>query len=250
MLARVRSCFLLSFLLVFSLTACLAVHAQVNGVSPSATSIGSGASNNLTRGVRPSVTPPGPTSYSNNWPVFGNCCANFFLPARPKPPLRSERHHREDHAAFLVGVIEPVYIPYAVPYAPEAADDSPDADSPDIDSSDVDGVQAPDPPTQDTATKPAEDRQSASKADASAKPTPDETEDSVAAQPSTVLVFKDGHRSEVLNYAIVGNTLFDFDLAAGRTHKIVLADLDLPATRKANDERGVDFQIPASTARQ
>jgi hypothetical protein len=72
----------------------------------------------------------------------------------------------------------------------------------------------------------------------------------VAAQPSTVLVFKDGHRSEVLNYAIVGNTLFDFDLAAGRTHKIVLADLDLPATRKANDERGVDFQIPASTARQ
>ena len=73
---------------------------------------------------------------------------------------------------------------------------------------------------------------------------PREPEEPVAAQPSTVLVFKDGHQSDVLNYAIVGDTLFDF--GAGRTHKILLADLDLPATRKANDERGVDFQIPAS----
>jgi len=67
----------------------------------------------------------------------------------------------------------------------------------------------------------------------------------VTPQPSTVLVFKDGHHSDVLNYAIVGDTLFDFD--AGRTRKILLADLDLAATRKANDERGVDFQIPEST---
>jgi hypothetical protein len=46
----------------------------------------------------------------------------------------------------------------------------------------------------------------------------------------------------------VGDTLFDF--GAGRTHKILLADLDLAATRKANDDRGVDFQIPASATRQ
>jgi hypothetical protein len=70
----------------------------------------------------------------------------------------------------------------------------------------------------------------------------------VAAQPSTVLVFKDGHQSDVLNYAIVGDTLFD--LAAGRTRKILLADLDLPATSKANDDRGVDFQIPSSVNRK
>jgi len=43
------------------------------------------------------------------------------------------------------------------------------------------------------------------------------------------------------------DTLFDF--AANRTHKILLADLDLPATHKANDDRGVDFQIPAGTSR-
>jgi hypothetical protein len=70
----------------------------------------------------------------------------------------------------------------------------------------------------------------------------------VAAQPSTVLVFKDGHRSEVFNYAVVGDTLFDF--SADRTRKILLADLDLPATQRANDDRGVDFQIPAGAIRQ
>jgi hypothetical protein len=46
------------------------------------------------------------------------------------------------------------------------------------------------------------------------------------------------------NYAIVGDTLFD--LADNRSHKIQLADLDLPATRKANDARGVDFQVPST----
>ncbi len=67
-------------------------------------------------------------------------------------------------------------------------------------------------------------------------------------QPSTVLVFRDGHQSDVVNYAIVGDTLFDF--GAGRTRKILLADLDLTATQKANDDRGVDFQVPASATRQ
>jgi hypothetical protein len=74
------------------------------------------------------------------------------------------------------------------------------------------------------------------------------SEDPVIPQPSTVLVFRDGHQSDVLNYAIVGDTLFDF--ADGRTKKILLADLDLPATRKANYDKGVDFQIPVSSARQ
>ena len=68
---------------------------------------------------------------------------------------------------------------------------------------------------------------------------------SVVAQPSTVLVFKDGHKAEVENYAIVGTTLFDFG-GEGRTRKIRLADLDLTATQKVNDERGVDFHVPAS----
>jgi hypothetical protein len=67
----------------------------------------------------------------------------------------------------------------------------------------------------------------------------------VKAQPSTVLVYKDGHQGQVLNYAIVGETLYD--LSDGRAKKVALAEIDLSATEKQNDERGVDFRVPATT---
>jgi hypothetical protein len=63
-------------------------------------------------------------------------------------------------------------------------------------------------------------------------------------EPSTVLVFRDRRKQEVQNYAIVGQTLFSF--SGPRTQKIPIADLDLTATAKANDARGVDFKVPAS----
>lgn len=65
-----------------------------------------------------------------------------------------------------------------------------------------------------------------------------------APAPPTVLVFRDKHEQEVQNYAIVGRTLWNFALQ--RTQKIPLADLDLAATAKENDERGVDFRVPAT----
>src|SRR5947207_2778759 len=64
-------------------------------------------------------------------------------------------------------------------------------------------------------------------------------------QPSTVLVDKGGHQSEVVNYAIVGETLYE--LRDGRAKKVALAELDLSATEKQNDERGVDFRVPPTT---
>ena len=67
----------------------------------------------------------------------------------------------------------------------------------------------------------------------------------VAVQPQTVLVFKDGHKANVDNYAIVGSTLFDF--TGGLRHKIALADLNLTATAQQNDDRGVDFELPAGS---
>ncbi|HTT18197.1 MAG TPA: hypothetical protein VMG82_04590 [Candidatus Sulfotelmatobacter sp.] len=60
--------------------------------------------------------------------------------------------------------------------------------------------------------------------------------------PATVLVFRDRRQQEVQNYAIVGQTLWAF--SAGRTQKIPLADLDVSATEKANDDRGVTFRAP------
>ncbi len=58
----------------------------------------------------------------------------------------------------------------------------------------------------------------------------------------TVLVFRDKHTEEVQNYAIIGQTLWI--LNEEKATKIPLADLDVPATVKANDEGEIDFKVP------
>ncbi len=55
-------------------------------------------------------------------------------------------------------------------------------------------------------------------------------------------MFRDKHTEEVQNYAIIGQTLWI--LNEEKAMKIPLADLDVPATVKANDERGIDFKVP------
>jgi hypothetical protein len=68
-------------------------------------------------------------------------------------------------------------------------------------------------------------------------------DEKAAAVPATVLVFRDHHQQEIRNYAIAGGTLWVLnDHQAGK--KIPLAQLDLAATAKMNDDRGVDFQVP------
>src|SRR5258708_11585619 len=145
MLAGMRSCFPLSFLLVFSVGGFLPVQAQIHGFPASVTSFGFGGSDNPAPGVRASVTSLGPNGYGNSRPVFGNCCANFFFPANSNPPLFfdrqfsgrqfSGRHHRHgDRSNFPIGISEPAYIPYAVPY-PVLYDQEGDADD---DSRDID----------------------------------------------------------------------------------------------------------------
>lgn len=63
-----------------------------------------------------------------------------------------------------------------------------------------------------------------------------------AAEPTSVLIFRDGHQLEVQNYAIVGDTLYD--LTPGHPRKIALATIDVPATVQANDNRGITFRVP------
>src|SRR5439155_22563063 len=57
-----------------------------------------------------------------------------------------------------------------------------------------------------------------------------------------VLVFRDGHRIEIQNYAIVGQTLWVVDEKAA--NKISIADVDLDATQNENRGRGVRFPLP------
>jgi len=59
----------------------------------------------------------------------------------------------------------------------------------------------------------------------------------------TVLIFKDGVRREVTNYAIMGQYVFVF---SGDRRKIPLSEIDIDATQKANEERGIQFKVPGS----
>jgi hypothetical protein len=63
-----------------------------------------------------------------------------------------------------------------------------------------------------------------------------------------VLVFRDGHEEEVKNYTIIDKTLYtraNYWTSGLWTRKIELANLDVPATLKLNQERGSKFSLPS-----
>jgi hypothetical protein len=90
------------------------------------------------------------------------------------------------------------------------------------------------------------DRQAYAAPPSAPPPAPDPPADAKPGEPS-VLIFRDGHQQEVTNYAIMGDSVYVFDKAH---KKIALADLDVPATVKANDDRGLEFKVPASPAQR
>jgi hypothetical protein len=61
-------------------------------------------------------------------------------------------------------------------------------------------------------------------------------------EPETALVFRDQHVEEVRNYAISGGAVWVLNAQAAK--KIPLVNLDIDATVKMNEDRGVDFQVP------
>jgi hypothetical protein len=59
-----------------------------------------------------------------------------------------------------------------------------------------------------------------------------------------ILVFRDGRRMEIQNYAIVGQTLWVLD--DHNSTRIPMSDLDVDATRQQNGLRGLRFSVPAA----
>jgi hypothetical protein len=58
----------------------------------------------------------------------------------------------------------------------------------------------------------------------------------------TTLIFRDGTRKDVQNYAILGKAIWIF--SEQRARKVPVSELDVEATRKANEEHGLDFSLP------
>ena len=75
-------------------------------------------------------------------------------------------------------------------------------------------------------------------------PRPPQYEAQVKPASPIVLIFRDKHSQEAENYAIVGQTIWLFN--EKRATRVPLSEIDIAATQRANDERGVEFQVPTS----
>jgi hypothetical protein len=65
--------------------------------------------------------------------------------------------------------------------------------------------------------------------------------------PPTLFVFRDGHREESSDYSIITGVIYarsQYWSSGSWTRQIPLSQLDVSATFKANQERGVTFRLP------
>jgi hypothetical protein len=237
----------------------------IRGTPPSVTSIG--GNRTFVGGVPASVTsisPPLPFGIAPTFRGgFTSPCASpgMLIPSAlgcGNPvlshgvPLRRGNFGRRFHGRF--SNVVPLILPYAYPYAVYA-------------DYDTQGVQQLQQPVQievrivnerrgeqgeegvNESRRPADSPASAT----TSREPPQAPHEAPTAPPAqtappereivpTVLVFRDGHRREVRNYVIMGKVLYDLESTTAR--KIQLAELDLPATIKENDDRGVSFTMP------
>jgi len=212
----------------------LPLSAQVRGVPASVTSYGFGGNFNPNPGPPASVTSLGPNGFhGRTWnsprPV---CCATFS----PSPQHHPGFGNHQRGGAFYGGYSSLYAVPYPVYVVPDEQPPAPADQFPEEEyrgGPTIFDRRGPGPSrVDDIATREPEPAHEASQE----PPTP------AADQPETLLIFKDGRQLEVRNYAIVGDTLVD--LTDGHRRKVPLAELDVEATAKQNDDRGIDFTLP------
>jgi hypothetical protein len=67
--------------------------------------------------------------------------------------------------------------------------------------------------------------------------------------PPTTFVFRDGHQEESSDYSIISGMIYargDYWTSGSWSKQIPLSQLDLPATAKANQDRGAPFRLPTA----
>ncbi len=201
--------------------------AQTNGAAPFALGhAASAASTSPSHNARTSASSGGTSS------------------AHPPRSTNSSPNNTHSHP-YPGGFYFPYVYPFPVPYSADVLDNGASDDNdpnyqggPTVFDRRGDGPYSYIPPGYESPLEPKSEAAQtvyASTADSDPDPPTD----------PTILVFRDGHQLEVDNYAIVSQTLYD--LTPGHPRKIALADLDLPATQKQNDDRGITFELPSST---
>ena len=238
---------------------------QINGVPASVTSLGGNKTFANPPGIPASVTSLGPNGFTG----VATCCFQPLFPLNPNPPMNQPGFRHHPHGPIF-GFGVPVY---TVPYTPVivvqpsdnvVSDDEEDGGGPTI--FDRRGPRRRDDRTYEQRayergyldaheishirrearvdSRQREDvvrEESREPAPAETRPEPVVQQIQINDQPKTALVFRDGHREEVQNYAILGDQLIDLTTVR---RKIAIDALDVAATVKANDERGIDFTLP------
>lgn len=218
-------------LALLMLATSVVANAQIHGVPPSVTSFGPGRG--PAPGVPASVTSLGPRGFDGTF-FDGQFDGGFTFGHHPR--FITSFRNREFHRHFF-----PVIAPYYVPYYPW------DYGFNGYDPSASQQAQPTQPVVVVVDPKSGNDRYGDHSLNEQRSAPPPQTQAPPAPareQEPTVLVFRDGHKQEVRNYAIVGQVLWDFEVNG--THKIPLSELDLDTTRKLNDDRGVEFVLPKS----
>jgi len=230
--------------------------AQVHGTPAGATSLGGGHTFANPPGVPAGATSLGPRGFSNS-----NRGQFFQLPAQQNFRHEPQRVHR-----VIIPVAVPLYGYGAYPYlyssySSEPAEMTP-ADYRTVDpavaaASQPQIVVAPvqQPPqiividnrgvrdaTDEERQEALATRDKATKKPKTEEPKPQVKPEAEDVGPMTVLIFRDGARREIKNYAIMGKELIVF--GTGTMRRIQIAELDVPATVKENDVRGLDFKLP------
>ena len=226
--------------------------AQIHGTPAGATSLGGGHTFANPVGVPAGATSLGPRGFGSTVPRF---------PGRFGTVLRDGHHVHRVIIPFAVPLYSYGYYPYLYPSLYGGTAEMTTADYP-VNDATVSSLTPPQvvvapvqqPPQiividdrgvhdatddereQAIATTKGARKPKLEEPKIEAKP---ETED---VGPMTVLVFRDGTRREVKNYAIMGKELIV--LGAGSLRRIQIAELDVPATQKENDVRGLDFKLP------
>lgn len=168
----------------------------------------------------------------------------YGLPRNSGPVNLHTRGHRSQSGYYY-----PVYVPYAVPVAVEPAASDMEA-QPEESSSEPPAYTVfenrPTSAVPPPAPVPIDQSRVYHPGTVAAQPAA-ESDTSTAQRPPVVLIYKDGHQRELENFAIVGQ--YVYDISGFTSQKIALADLNLTATVKANEDRGIEFTLPVGTAR-
>lgn len=189
-----------------------------------------------------------------NFPGVCSPFAGCFRPAVFTPFFRSRfvfDGHRRGHffgGAFGFGTGIPIWGGYGMPYYMDSSYDQDEA----IQAQAADRQRMIDEMNFDRRRDMELERQlaelqAAQEASAAHAAQPAQAQPRPEAQPTpAVLVFRDGRQMQVDNYVITADRLFTLGPDQHRT--IQLSELDLNATVKANQDRGVSFSVPKTQA--